>query len=166
MMTCITINDASEVTTKNWCPNNHVDVFDAKTLEVFKDHAGNNSHNSYKMGTIKFIVWVFYNRQHYGWLLKQSFLCAIEFVHKKDILRLTKTCRSSKQCDYICAICRKWIKVIMPNNPKMPLSSLDISPSPSFLAILQSLRHSCRIAGWAMSIKPWLSQSNWDYVVA
>ena len=97
--------------------NDRFAAVDAETMQILKGHVSNGSRDSYKTGNIRFLVWIFDNKEDHGGLLKSSPHRAMETVHETDRARRTKACRPSKLRNELCAVCRSWLKEIMPNEP-------------------------------------------------
>ena len=107
------MNDATELTS-----DNRFAAVDAETTQILKGRVSDGSRNSYETGNIKFLVWIFDNKEDHGGLLKSSLLGAMETAHEKDRARRTKAGRPSKLRDYLRAVCRKWLKAITPSDPE------------------------------------------------
>jgi hypothetical protein len=61
-----TMNDAAELPTSD----SRFAAVDAETMQILKHRVSNSSRDSYKTGNIKFLVWIFDNKEDYGGLLK------------------------------------------------------------------------------------------------
>ena len=95
------MNDASELTS-----DNRFAAVDAKTMQILKGRVSDGSRNSYETGNIKFLVWIFDNKEDHGGLLKSSPLRAMETAHEKDRARRTKADCPGKLRDELRAVCR------------------------------------------------------------
>ena len=108
-----TLDGATELTA-----NDRFAAVDAETAQIVKGRVINSSCNCYESGNIKFLVWVYNNKEDHSGLLKPSLLCAMETAHKTDRARRTRAGRPSKLRDALRAVCRSWLKAITSNKPE------------------------------------------------
>ena len=94
-----TMNDPAELTASN-----RFDVVDAETTEVLKGRVSEGSRDSYETANIRFLLWIFDNREDHGGLVKPRLLGAMEATHKKDRARRTKAGHPSKLRDALRAV--------------------------------------------------------------
>ena len=107
------MNNTTELTA-----NNRFAAVDAETMQILKGRVSDGSRTSYETGNIRFLVWIFDNKEDHGGLLKSSLLGEMNTAHEKDRARRTKAGRPSKLRDALRAVCRSWLKAITPNEPE------------------------------------------------
>mmetsp|Transcript_17221 Transcript_17221/g.27849 ORF Transcript_17221/g.27849 Transcript_17221/m.27849 type:complete len:136 (-) Transcript_17221:567-974(-) len=98
--------------------DNRFAVVDTETMEVLKGCMSNGSRNNYESTNVKFIVWIYDNQEDHDGLLKPNLLREMETAHETDVARRMRAGHPSKLCNALCAVCRRWLKVITPNDPE------------------------------------------------
>ena len=82
----------------------------------------------YNAQNVKFILWLFDNREHYGALLAPALLQALPAQVKRDRARTTKADKSLKGRDHARATCREWLQKVDAEKPEThPLKLQDLS---------------------------------------
>ena len=108
--------------------NDRFAAVDAETMQILKGRVSDGSRNSYETRNIRFLVWIFDNKEDHGGLLKSSLLRAMETAHETDRARRTKAGRPSKLRDALRAVCRRWLKAITPSDPEThPVELADLT---------------------------------------
>ena len=114
------MRDTAELTA-----NNRFASVDAETAQILKGRVSNNSRNCYESGNIKFLVWVYDNKEDHSRILKSSLLCTTETAYKTDRVRRARAGRPSKLHDALRAVCRSWLKETTLNDPETYTNDLE-----------------------------------------
>ena len=108
-------------------PDNQFSVVDNETRAVMQSRMGQKARGTYERGNIRFLVWLFDNREHYGALLKPRLLEELEPQHELDQERTTAAGRPCKLRDYVRTTCREWLKKAVPGRPEThPIELADL----------------------------------------
>ena len=123
---------AATTTTTTAAPNRGTAQFeavDAETRAVMQSRINPSSRAHYDHKNIKFILWLFDNREHYSDLLQPDLLDELALQLERDKEQRTQAGNPSKWRDHVRATCRQWLGGIEPSRPEthpIRLTDLDI----------------------------------------
>ena len=91
----------------------------AETRRVMQNRVVPSARDQYEGQNIRFILWIFDNKEHYGHILAPAFLEAFPAEVEKDRARRTERSGApSKKRDYVRALIRQWLKNIDADLPE------------------------------------------------
>ena len=91
---------------------------DAETRRIMQNRVVTSARDQYEGQNIRFILWIFDDKDHYGHILAPALLAALTTEVERDRARRTERGAPSKKRDYARALIRKWLKNIDADLPK------------------------------------------------
>ena len=101
---------------------------DAETRLVMRNRVNPDVNAKYETENVKFLVWLFDNRQHYSGLVKPALLNELAAAAALDRARKTKAGYASKLRDHVRATCRQWLGDVDVKRPEThPIKLTDLT---------------------------------------
>ena len=100
----------SETSAEHLSPDQQFDEVDAETRRVMQNRVNPGVKVKYETENVKFILWLFDNREHYGALLKPALVEELAVQHELDRERRTSDGHPSKLRDHVCSTCQEWLR--------------------------------------------------------
>ena len=107
----------SETAAGHFVQDNQFNDVDAETRQVMRNRVNPGVNLKYETENVKFMIWLFDNRDHYSRLLKPALLNDLAAAAALDRARKTKAGRASRLRDHIRAHCRRWLGAVDAERP-------------------------------------------------
>ena len=98
-------------------PDHQFNLVNAETRTVMQNRVNSGVRAKYESENVKFMVWLFDNRHHYGALVKLALLDDLGPQHDRDKARRTNAGHVSKLRNHVRTTCRLWLRRVDADQP-------------------------------------------------